>query len=84
MKEQKEIATENLKNKIGKIYNVLIEDISFDNKYFIGRTMYDIPQEDGLVYIKNNKELLKKDLLNKFVECEITDINDYDLIGKIV
>ena len=84
MKEQKEIATENLKNKIGKIYKVLIEDISFDNKYFIGRTMYDIPQEDGLVYIKNNKELLKKDLLNKFVECEITDINDYDLIGKIV
>lgn len=84
MKEQKEIATENLKNKIGKTYKVLIEDISFDNKYFIGRTMYDIPQEDGLVYIKNNKELLKKDLLNKFVECEITDINDYDLIGKIV
>ena len=84
MKEQKEIATENLKNKIGKKYKVLIEDVSFDNKYFIGRTMYDIPQEDGLVYIKNNKDLLKKDLLNKFVECEITDINDYDLIGKII
>ena len=84
MKEQKAIATENLKSKIGKKYKVLIEDVSFDNKYFIGRTMYDIPQEDGLVYIKNNKDLLKKDLLNKFVECEITDINDYDLIGKII
>ena len=84
MKKQKEIATENLKSKIGKKYKVLIEDVSFDNKYFIGRTMYDIPQEDGLVYIKNNKDLLKKDLLNKFVECEITDINDYDLIGKII
>ena len=84
MKEQKEIATENLKSKIGKKYKVLIEDISFDNKYFIGRTMYDIPQEDGLVYIKNNKDLLKKDLLNRFVECEIIYINDYDLIGKMI
>lgn len=84
MKEQKEIANEILKNKIGKRYTVLIEDISFDNKYFIGRTMFDIPEEDGLVYIKNNGNLNKEEILNKFIECDIIDINEYDLIGKII
>lgn len=84
MKDQKEIANEILKNKIGKRYTVLIEDISFDNKYFIGRTMFDIPEEDGLVYIKNNGNLNKEEILNKFIECDIIDINEYDLIGKII
>lgn len=84
MKEQKEIANEILKNKIGKRYTVLIEDISFDNKYFIGRTMFDIPEEDGLVYIKNNGNINKEEILNKFIECDIIDINEYDLIGKII
>ena len=84
MKEQKEIANEILKNKIGKRYTVLIEDISFDNRYFIGRTMFDIPEEDGLVYIKNNGNFNKEEILNKFIECDIIDINEYDLIGKII
>ncbi len=84
MKEQNEIANEILKNKIGKRYTVLIEDISFDNKYFIGRTMFDIPEEDGLVYIKNNGNINKEEILNKFIECDIIDINEYDLIGKII
>ena len=83
MKAQAEISLENLKKKIGKTYKVLIEDISFDGKYFIGRTMQDVPEEDGLVYIKNDGKLNEKDILNNFVNCKIKDVSNYDLIGVI-
>lgn len=83
MKVQAEISLENLKKKIGKTYKVLIEDISFDGKYFIGRTMQDVPEEDGLVYIKNDGKLNEKDILNNFVNCKIKDVSNYDLIGVI-
>lgn len=84
MKAQAEISLKNLENKIGKIYKVLIEDISFDGKYFIGRTMQDVPEEDGLVYIKNNENLNERDILNNFVNCKIENVSNYDLIGKIM
>ena len=81
MKEQKEISEDIQKSKIGKEYEVLIEDKSFDGKYLIGRTMQDVPEIDGLVYIKNEKE--NQDLVNKFVKCKIIETNEYDLIGQL-
>ena len=81
MKEQKGISEEIQKSKIGKEYEVLIEDKSFDGKYLIGRTMQDVPEIDGLVYIKNEKE--NQDLINKFVKCKIIETNEYDLIGQL-
>lgn len=79
MEAQQEILT----NKIGKNYKVLVEDMSFDGKYFIGRTMQDVPEEDGLVYIKNNKDLDENTILNNFVNCKIIEVSNYDLIGEI-
>lgn len=83
MMEQQIISNNVLKNKIGKTYKVLIEDMSFDKKYFIGRTMQDVPDIDGLVYLKNSEQLSKENLLNSFQECEIIDVRDYDLIARI-
>ena len=79
MKEQQEISKQNLKNKIGKTFDVLIEDISFDGKYLIGRTMQDVPEIDGIVYIKNIGQDKNK-MLNKIKKYKVIDINDYDLI----
>lgn len=83
MKAQAEISLKNLEKKIGRTYKVLIEDMSFDGKYFIGRTMQDVPEEDGLVYIENDGSLNEKDILNNFVNCRIKDVSNYDLIGII-
>ena len=83
MKIQQEISKKNLENKIGQTYTVLIEDISFDGRYYIGRTMQDVPEIDGLVYIKSDKKIKNEDILNKFVKCDIIDVSDYDLIGTI-
>lgn len=78
MKLQQKISSDNLKQKIGKEYEVLIENISFDKKYWVGRTKMDVPEMDGIVYIKNTS---KEDLINKFVKCKIVDVKDYDLIA---
>ena len=81
MSLQQEISKQNLKNRIGKQYEVLIENVSFDAKYLIGRTMSDVPEMDGVVYIKNTSNA---NLINSFIWCKIVDIRDYDLIAEIV
>ena len=80
MKLQQKISEENLKQKIGNDYEVLIENKTFDNKYWIGRTKMDVPEMDGVVYIENKNE---KNLINKFIICKIVETKGYDLIGKI-
>jgi len=81
MKKQQEISKQKLSTKIGQTVEVLIENMSFDKKYYIGRTMQDVPEIDGIVYIKNNFD---KDVLNKFVTCKVIDISDYDLIAELI
>ena len=82
MKAQQEISKELQNEKLGKTYEVLVEDMSFDGKYFIGRTMQDVPEMDGIVYIKNSKERKPEEILNQFINCKITDVSDYDLLAE--
>ena len=81
MKLQNEISRENLKKYLNKELEVLIENKTFDGKYYIGRTEMDAPEIDGIVYIENNKE---NNLVDKFVLCKITQIKEYDLIAKLI
>ena len=81
MQLQQKISNENLQKKIGQEFEVLIEDISFDGKYLIGRTTQDVPDIDGITYIKNNT---LEQLIDKFVKVRITEIKDYDLIGELI
>ena len=81
MKIQQQISNDNLKKEIGKEYEAIIEDISFDKKYLIGRTRQDVPDIDGIIYIKNT---LQKEEINQFVKVKVIDVKDYDLIGEII
>ncbi len=76
---QQKVSSEKLKEKIGKTYIALIENKTEDGKYYIARTYMDVLDADGICWIKNTKDLK----MNQFVKCEITDVLDYDLIGKI-
>ena len=80
MSLQQEISRINLQKRLGKEYEVLIENTTFDRKYLVGRTKMDVPEMDGVVYIKNTSN---NDSINKFVKCKIVDIRDYDLIGEL-
>lgn len=80
MSEQEKISKEKLEMKIGNTYKALIDGLTSDGKYFIARSYMDIPDEDGVIYIQNNGKVKVGD----FVNCEITSVRGYDLIGKIV
>lgn len=84
MKTQQEISRKLQEDKIGKTYEVLVEDMSFDGKYYIGRTMQDVPDIDGIVYIKNENDKIQDSLLNHFVNCKVIDVSNYDLIAKLL
>ncbi len=76
---QQKISYKKLKEKIGKEIDVLIENISLDKRYFVGRSNVDIPEEDGVIYVEKEKGVN----LNQIVKCKITDVKEYDLIAKI-
>ena len=42
--------------------------------------MQDVPDIDGLVYIKNETE---KDILHKYVNVQITEVYNYDMIAEL-
>ena len=81
MEIQQKISNENLQAKIGQEYEVLVEDISFDGNHLIGRTKQDVPDIDGIVYVKNDTTL---QLVDKFVSVRIIDVKEYDLIGELI
>lgn len=80
MKLQQEISADILNNQIGKETEVLVETKTFDSKYYAGRSYMDVPDIDGLIYIKNDKET---NLEGKFVKCKITAVRGYDLIAEV-
>lgn len=79
MSVAKDISAEELKSYIGKEYNVLVEDTTFDHKFCVGRSYMDIPDTDGMVIIKD----CDAKLVGEFVNCKVTAVNNYDLIAKI-
>ncbi len=80
MEIQQEISTSNLNSRVGNRYECLIENITEDGEYYIGRSYMDVPSEDGVIYIVNDGT----GMINEFVTVEITNSNEYDLFGKIV
>ena len=80
MELQQEVSKNNLSSKVGKTYECLIENITDDGKYFIGRTYMDVPSEDGVVYIDFDSEYM----INEFVNVKIVSSDEYDLHGVIV
>lgn len=86
MSLQQEVSKENIEKKIGKTYEVFVETKTKDGKYYVGRTYMDVPEIDGLVYIKNDKNKIKEDqiLEGRFIKCKVTKTKEYDMITEIL
>ena len=69
-----------LEEKIGNVYETLIEGVTSDGKYYIGRSYMDIPNEDGVIFIKKDN----KTKIGDFLNCRIINVKEYDLIGEKV
>ncbi len=82
MKLQEEIVKEKLQEKVGNIYEVLIDSSS--KNYWIARSYMDIPDEDSVIYIKNMSDVDCKTMVGSFVKCKIISVRGYDLMGEIL
>ncbi len=80
MKLQQEISKENEKKLIGKELEILVEGITNNEKFYVGRSYMDIPDIDGLAYIKNEDDVIDKDLIGKYITAKVVEVKDYDTI----
>jgi ribosomal protein S12 methylthiotransferase len=77
---QQDIAFDSAYEKMGYIFDVLVEGYIPDEEVYVGRTYMDAPGVDGYIFFKSNRQILSGD----FVKVEVTDAKGYDLIGEII
>jgi ribosomal protein S12 methylthiotransferase len=78
MAAQQDISREVNQKFLGQRLEVLIEEREKD--IYLGRSQFDAPEVDGLVYVKSSKKLKPGD----FVKIEVTDTLEYDLVGTAI
>ncbi|TRZ96421.1 MiaB/RimO family radical SAM methylthiotransferase [bacterium] len=78
MAEQQKISRQVNRGFLGKTIEVLIDEKEKDG--YLGRSQYDAPEVDGLVYVKS-KSALKP---GEFVKVRIEDTLEYDLVGSVL
>lgn len=81
---QKEISLEKNKQRLGKEYEVIIEDISEDEQYFVCRSMLEAPDVDGRIYVKIDEDSASKAIVGEYSIVKIIDYNEYDLFAQII
>ncbi len=81
---QKEISLEKNKERLGKEYEVIVEDVSEDDEYFICRSMLEAPDVDGRIYIKIDTESANKVIIGEYTKVKIIDYNEYDLFAEVI
>ena len=74
---QQNISNRANKDKVGKIYNVIVDN--FNGEYYIGRNYEMAPEIDGAIYFKCDKILNIGDI----VSVKIESSSEYDLIGVV-
>ena len=81
---QKQISLEINKKYVGKTFEILVDDVSEDNEYFVARSYMNSPDVDSRVLIKIDKESAEKIMIGEFQNAKIIDYNQYDLYAKVV
>jgi len=74
---QKNISSQINKDKIGNVYDVLVE--KYTEEFYIGRSYEMSPEIDGEIYIKTTDKLN----IGELISVKITESLVYDLIGVV-
>lgn len=77
---QKSIAAKRCEKEVGKTLPVLVEGKLPEEDVYCGRTQWDAPDIDGMVFFRAEEEAYSGDI----VSVKITEASDYDLIGDVV
>ncbi len=80
MELQKDISAELQREKIGRVFEVLVKGLSDESEFlYEGRLSTQAPEVDGCVYINDGEVSVGEIQL-----VEITDAFEYDLVGRVV
>jgi ribosomal protein S12 methylthiotransferase len=74
---QQNISKELNKSKVGRVYNVLVEDVNGEN--YSGRNYEMAPEVDGTFFFESDKVYNK----GQFVKVRVIKALEYDLIGVV-
>ncbi len=80
MIDQTAVSEELNSKKVGKVFEVLVEDYDSIIKQYFGRTYGDSEEIDGKVFFTSSEKHKSGD----FVMVEILDYMEYDLYGKFI
>lgn len=79
MELQQAIAFEKAEDMVGRVLDVMIEGKVADEDTYVARTYRDAPGVDGYLFLNTTANLMTGD----FVRVQVTDSNEYDLIGEM-
>lgn len=80
MEQQMLITVKKNKELVGKTIEIITEGFDRYGECYFGRSAADAPEIDGKIFFTSpNKKLV----FGKFINVEITDMLDYDLIGEV-
>lgn len=77
MELQQEIAFEKAAEKKGQVLEAMVEGYLPEERIYVARTYMDAPNVDGYLFFEAEREIES----GSFVEVEVTDSSDYDLVG---
>ncbi len=78
MEVQEEISREKLREKIGRVEQVIVDEMDDENGLAICRTKADAPDIDGKCYVETLQHFEPGD----FVDVRITDSEEHDLVAE--
>lgn len=84
MEIQMGISAEVMAGKVGQTLEVLIEEPVEGEDVYVGRTQYDAPEIDGVVYVNAAPGSEVRLEPGTYVQVQIVDAMEYDLIGDVV
>ena len=79
MRIQHKISNEINKSFVGKTLEVCYEGVDFDKQLFFGRSQYQTPEADTLVFFKSKKPIE----IGRYYKVKITKVKGYDLQGEV-
>lgn len=77
---QTKVMCERNKEMLGSVVKVIYEDIDYDRQTFVGRTEFQAPDIDNVIYFEADQPLD----IGCFYDVLITDTDGVDLIGRVV
>ncbi len=80
MREQQAVVDELMPRRVGTTVRVLVEDFDPVSEAHYGRSAADAPEIDGKIFFLSPVRIAP----GSFVDVEITEVQDYDLVGRAI